>query len=246
MRNSHPLNWKRFPAGGGVETLLERHRRPIGGISSTFGGSYTLEAQKPPEAAKNGKNGKRKIAVLLAAVTAITFLLGGCDGKADSEAAQQKADYEAQTAIKQQIEDTPIPRGHGTLLDDTDNWVVVLCQNGEATVSIRAYMNFTIPYVAEDFMPVAQEAAEAAGVTLAEFRVQSYNTNKDGIVSGSFASWATEDGETGILADEVGTDLRSDGTTVDWNMTLEELYEYYSDFADIVDGMITEAGGNNG
>lgn len=177
----------------------------------------------------------------LLVVTGIIVSLCGCgaSGRKNTESEKQVTDYEAQTAIKKQIEDTPLPKGYFTLIDDVDSWVTVLCKDGEATVSIRAFMDYTIPYAAELFLPIAQEAAEAAGVTLARFDVNSYNTNKDGIVDKTWASWQTEDGSTGTF-----TDTTNGGTVVKPGWTIEQVYEYFSDYDGIVKDMITEAGGS--
>lgn len=173
---------------------------------------------------------------------AITASLAGCGASQQEkqEAAGQQADYEAQTAIKKQIEDTPLPAGYFTLIDDgADSWLTVTCKDGEAVVSIRAFMNYTIPYAAELFLPIAQEAAEAAGVTLLRFEANSYNTNKDGVVSETWASWQTTDGSTGTLTDSTGGE-----NDVKPGLTLEEVFEYYSDYDSIVKDMISEAGGS--
>ena len=181
---------------------------------------------------------KRLFSLLMCAGLALSLF--GC-GAAGGEDAESKAptDYETQAAIKKQIEDTPIPKGYATLLDDVDEWVTVLCKDGEATVSVRAFMDYTIPYTAELYLPIAQEAAEAAGVTLARFDVNSYNTNKDGIVAETWASWQTEDGSKGTFTDKAGGE-----TVVKPGWTLEEVYEYFSDYDGIVKDMITEAGGS--
>lgn len=64
--------------------------------------------------------------------------LGEVNSDHTSEEGQQATDYDAQKAIKQQLEDTALPKGFSTLLDD--DFVTLLCKDGEATV-------FAIPYV---------------------------------------------------------------------------------------------------
>lgn len=163
---------------------------------------------------------------------------GGVNTNHTSEKDQQTADYEAQKAIKQQLEDTALPKGFFVLLDD--DFVTVLCKDGEATVTVKASANFVIPYVAEKFLPIAQDAAEQAGVTISAFHVDSYNKNKDGVVDGTWASWQTEDGSTGVLTDDTsGTAIVKPG------LTIEQVYEYYSEYEDIVNDMIAEAGGGH-
>lgn len=183
---------------------------------------------------------KRLLCLLLTAAVAASLAGCGASKQDKQEAASQQADYEAQTAIKKQIEDTPIPAGYFTLIDDeAESWITVTCKDGEATVSIRAFMNYTIPYAAELFLPIAQEAAEAAGVKLARFDVNSYNTNKDGVVDGTWASWQTNDGSKGTLTDSTGGE-----NTVKPGLTLEEVFDYYADYDGIVKDMISEAGGS--
>lgn len=202
------------------------------------GGKHSLTAPKRPGTGR--RSTPKRLLFLLIATGLIISLCGcGASGSKDAESNKQATDYEAQTAIKKQIEDTPLPKGYFSLVDDVDSWVTVLCQDGEATVSIRAFMDYTIPNVAELFLPIAQEATESAGVTLKRFEVNSYNTNKDGVVSETWASWQTEDGSTGTF-----TDNTDGGNIVKPGWTIEQVYEYYSDFDGIVKDMITEAGGS--
>lgn len=147
-------------------------------------------------------------------------------------------DYEAQTAIEKQLEETTLPKGYSALLED--DFITVLCADGEATVTITASANFVIPYVAEVFLPAAQEAAEAEGVTLARFDVNSYVKMKDGIAEDTWASWQTKDGKTGTLTDDTEGEA-----IVKQGLTIEQLYEYYADYKEIVNTLISEAGGGN-
>lgn len=223
---------------GGGNTLLTARITPVEAILDHSEGKNTSETFKPHNAPIRGNKGKCKICVALCATMILALLLAGCSGsKTDPEKEQRQADYAAQTAIKQQLEDTPLPKGYGTLLDD-DNFITVLCSSGEATVTVKAFMPYTIPYVAEIFLPAAQTAAEDAGVTLARFDVSSYNTNKDGVVDGTFATWTCSDGETGNLATDVGG-----SNTAKAGLTIEGLYDYYADYKPIVQSMVEEAGG---
>lgn len=222
---------------GGGNTLLTADITPVEAVLDHSESKKTSEYIKPSNDPIRGNKGKRKICVALCAAMIFSLALAGCGSKVDPEKEQQQADYAAQTAIKQQLEDTPLPKGYGTLLDDGD-FFTVLCSNGEATVTVKAFMPYTIPYVAEIFLPAAQTAAEDAGVSLARFDVSSYNTNKDGMVDGTFATWTCEDGETGNLATDVGG-----SNTVKQGLTIAELYDYYADYKPIVQNMVEEAGG---
>lgn len=205
------------------------HERMFGG-----GVQPSLKANRPG----TGRRAGRKIALLCILSALMMLFLAGCSGGDTNKKDQQATDYEAQTAIKKQLEDTALPKGFAALLDD--DFITVLCKDRGATVTVKASANFAIPYVAEKFLPAAQEAAEAAGVTLAEFDVDSYNKNKDGVVDGTWASWHTKDGSTGTFTDQ------TDGETViekDW--TIEQLYEHFSDYEEIVQSMIAEAGGGH-
>lgn len=207
------------------------HERMFGG-----GVQPSLTTSKRPG---TGRRAGRKILSLGLVSIVLVTLLGGC-GKNTSSTAEisQQTDYEVQKKIEQQLEDTALPKGFAVLLED--DFVTVICKDGGATVTVKASANFAIPYVAEKFLPVAQEAVEAAGVTLSEFDVDSYNTNKDGIVDGTWASWHTKDGNTGIFTDQ------TDGkTVVEQGWTIEQLYDHFSDYEDIVNDMIAEAGGGH-
>ncbi len=182
----------------------------------------------------------KRLLCLLVSVGMLTALCG-C-GKSDNEnkgSSSQLTDYEIGEAIREQIEDAPIPKGYSSLLDQDKWWVMVSCEDGEAKVSIKARYYCTMPYVAELYFPIAKEAAEAAGMTLAEFGVSCYKKNEDGIVSSTFASWQTKDGIIGTYADGFW------GTAIP-NFTLEEFYEVYSDsdFKDVVRSLINNAGGS--
>lgn len=136
--------------------------------------------------------------------------------------------------------DTPIPKGYYKLLKDSsygDN-IVVLCIDGEATVTIVACAHFAIPYVADMYLTAAQDAAAEAGVTLARFSVDSYAKTSEGIADESWASWQTKDGKTGTLTDDTeGKAIVKPGLTV------EQVYEYYSDYKGILEMIVSEAGG---
>ena len=109
-------------------------------------------------------------------------------------------------------------------------------------MSVRAYYPYAIPYVAELYLPGAQEAAEAAGVALAGFDVSSYSTNLDGSIGQrSLARWETEDGITGVFVDMTQSDKE---VVFEQSWTIEQLFEYYADWDDFVKKLIIEAGGS--
>lgn len=61
-----------------------------------------------------------------------------------------------------------------------------------------------------------------------------------GIADETWASWQTKDGKLGTLTDDT-----EGGAIVKPGLTIEELYEYYADYKEIVDTMISDAGGGN-
>lgn len=206
------------------------HERMFGG-----GVQPSLKANRPG----TGRRAGRKIALLCVLSALMMLFLVGCSGGGSTnEKDQQDTDYEAQAAIEKQLEETALPKGYSALLED--DFITVLCTDGEATVTITASANFAIPYVAEVFLPTAQEAAEAAGVTLARFDVNSYVKMKDGIAEDTWSSWQTKDGKTGTLTDDTEGEA-----IVKQGLTIEQLYEYYADYKEIVNTLISEAGGGN-
>lgn len=184
----------------------------------------------------------KKVLCLMLAATMVLFANGcssggGTANTSNSAAAQQHADGEARKQIEEQLENHTLPKGFAGLLEDGD-FVTVLCTNGEAKVTVKAFANFAIPNVAEEYLPVAQDAAEAAEVTLSEFTVTSYNVNKDGVVEDTLSNWTTKDGNAGIL-----TDTTSGENIIKQGMTIEQLYEYYDGYKEIVEQVIAEGGG---
>lgn len=178
---------------------------------------------------------KRLLCLLI--VTGIFIALCGC-GDSGSKA---PTDYEIQTAIKEQIEETAIPKGYATLLTDSDDYLTVLVSDGEVTVMVKTFMSYTIPYTAEVWLPIAQQAAEDEGVSLSSFTV--YYSQKDGEGNTVIAQWETKDGDTGTLVDQIGLDLRCDDNTIKTGQTIDQLFEYYSEYDSIVNDMIVEGGG---
>ncbi len=180
----------------------------------------------------------KRLLCLLISVGMLMSLCGcGKSDNGDKGSSSQPTDYEIEEAIRKQIEDAPIPKGYSSLLDPDKWWVTVIYRDGEANVSIRARYVFTMPYVAELYFPIAQEAAEAAGVTLARLDVKSYRENEDGIVDASFVNWRTKDGITGIYSDGFFD-------TVIPSLTLEEFYEACAEEEDMVRTLINKAGGS--
>lgn len=157
----------------------------------------------------------------------ILSLFGCSGGKNHGLTEQQKTDYDTQKTIQEQVESAQIPKGYSSLLAD-GGFVTVLCRDGETTVTINVFKPYTIPYIAEVFLPTAQEAATAAGTTLSTFSVNSSDKDQD-----AFASWSTSDGEKGTL-----TDNTSGENVVKMGLTIEQLYEEYSDYQSNVSTLI--------
>lgn len=157
------------------------------------------------------------------------------------EAVNQEADYEMQTAIKTQIEETAIPQGYYTLLIDGDDYLTVTVSDGEATVTVKTLINYTIPYTAEVWLPIAQQAAEDAGATLSRFTVYFSTKTADGETY--LAQWATTNGETGILVDQIGLDLKCDTEARKPGYSIDNLFDYYAEWDETVNNMIVGGGG---
>lgn len=203
-----------------------------------FGGgtSPTIELKRPGTGRRDFK--KRLCTAFIISATILSLCACG-KSEEDKEKEQQAADYDTAKAIEQQIEETPIPKGFSGLLEQGD-FVTVLCSNGEATVTITARSAYSIPYVAEEFLPVVQQAIEDAEVSLKRFDVNSHVMTTKGIADDTFASWQTKDGITGTFTDDT-----QGKSVVKTDFTIDDLYEYFTGYEELVQTLIEEAGGGN-
>ena len=178
----------------------------------------------------------RKVLCLL--LLSCFLLFAGCAGEGAQPNSSGNAAVDAATAtkIKQELEETPIPKGYSALLDE--DFLTVTCIEGNAIVQIRAFMPYTIPYVADIFLPAAQAAADKEGVTLSEFSVSSYMRNNDGIIKETLSNWSTKDGSSGTLTDQSSGDI-----VIKTDFTITDMYEYYSNFHSVIQDMVEELGG---
>lgn len=118
------------------------------------------------------------------------------------------------------------------ILDEVEKPITVLITNEEAHVTIRAFLDFCIPAVAEELVPVAMEALEENGVTLDRISVTYYRTNHDGVVDGSLVDWTTKDGENGTFTSEPDNLMKP-------GCAIADLLEYYADDQKMVDKLKT-------
>lgn len=200
------------------------------------GTNLPIEVKRPG----TGRRGFKKRLCAAFIVSVAVFSLCAC-GKSeeDKEKEQQAADYDTAKTIEQQIEETPLPKGFSGLLEQGD-FVTVSCSDGEATVTITARSAYSIPYVAEEFLPAVQQAIEDAGVSLKRLDINSHVMTTDGIADDTFASWQTEDGVAGTFTDDTQGE-----SVVETDFTIDDLYEYFTGYEELVQTLIEEAGGGN-
>lgn len=94
--------------------------------------------------------------------------------------------------------------------------------------------------MAEEFLPAVQQAIEDAGVSLKRLDINSHVMTTDGIADDTFASWQTEDGVTGTFTDDT-----QEESVVETDFTIDDLYEYFTGYEELVQTLIEEAGGGN-
>ena len=208
-------------------------------IEQIFGGGGTnlpIEVKRPGTGRRGFK--KRLCAAFIVSVAVLSLCACG-KSEEDKEKEQQAADYDTAKTIEQQIEETPLPKGFSGLLEQGD-FVTVSCSDGEATVTITARSAYSIPYVAEEFLPAVQQAIEDAGVSLKRLDINSHVMTTHGIADDTFASWQTEDGVTGTFTDDT-----QEESVVETDFTIDDLYEYFTGYEELVQTLIEEAGGGN-
>ncbi len=179
---------------------------------------------------------KRLKALTLIAVCASLISVCACgssseDAGAAAQETEETSDLEAtlnmNRDIKTYIEDNT-PADLNPLL--ASDWLTVYVGSDSVDVTIRTLFDYAIPYVAEDMIPVAQEALEESGATLGTFTVNSYEEDSSGTISGTLTNWHTSDWESGIFVSA------ADGTTIS-NETIDDLLEYYADYEDLIQSL---------
>lgn len=94
--------------------------------------------------------------------------------------------------------------------------------------------------MAEEFLPAVQQAIEDADVSLKRLDINSHVMTTEGIADDTFASWQTEDGVTGTFTDDTQGE-----SIVETGYTIDDLYEYFAGYEELVQTLIEEAGGGN-
>ncbi len=104
-----------------------------------------------------------------------------------------------------------------------EDWLTVELEESNATITVRAYAYYAIPYVAEEMISILEELTERYEVTIGSLTVTSYLTSDGEIFAGSQSAWVTTDLENGTYYSEADH-------VVETEMTVEELLAYYSDW----------------
>lgn len=157
-----------------------------------------------------------------------SLLMTGCNQSGgDAESGLNYSEQsEIRTSVMEYIENN-IPSDLIFLL--SDDWLFVFVTSDEkidVTIETYSTMDYLVPYVAKDVVPVVKEAVEQSGLPLDSLRIQTYiNTDAPDSVRQTVTTWKTEDFETGLFVSE--NNVRS-------SVTIDELLEEYADYADIV------------
>lgn len=172
---------------------------------------------------------KKIVCYALAATMLLT--MNGCSGGTAHSAlstSEVGPAVDADETVREYIE-ANLPEDIYVLLAE-DSYLSVLEVNGEIDITVNASSDFAIPYVAQEALPLAQEAIADAGATLGSFQAQHFRENGNGIIDGSMTNWRTRDGEKGTFVSE------PDGVTRP-GMTIDDLLEYYADYDELVQDM---------
>lgn len=122
-----------------------------------------------------------------------------------------------------------IRRKASGLLHEDENSVLVAVADGTIAVSVRTYEEFLIPAAAEYAVEVTMAVTKRSELPFSRLHSRIYdNDEKGGIAVGSMVGWTTEDLETGKFISKPG------GIEEDL-VTLEYLYEDYSDYWELIE-----------
>lgn len=167
--------------------------------------------------------------LLLPLLLISVLAMAGCQSK---ESKEFDAKYEKEKSIETYIEDHTYINFR--MLDMDKNWVIVLLNDdGKADVTIRAYMPYYIPYVAEEITPIVQEALKENDTEIGEFSVDAYMDNNQGVVDNTMAGWTTKNWLTGIFVED-----KKEGPVILQDVTIQDLYDYYADYADLIQDIL--------
>ncbi len=140
---------------------------------------------------------KKKTARLAAMLLAV-LLLAGCGG--GQEPAQSAEPEDHRETLEAAVLESMDAAAYETVEE-----VRVTVFDGEYKVSIRTYLGdgTYFPAVIEQTAGPVFDKAEELGITLGEYQVMEYTKTNSGDMLG-LISWKSEDGVTGIYADDSG------------------------------------------
>ncbi|MCM1299233.1 MAG: hypothetical protein NC203_05615 [Firmicutes bacterium] len=118
------------------------------------------------------------------------------------------------------------------LLHEDENAVAVSAAGGSIAVNIRTYEEFLIPAAAEYAYELIIPIAERSELPFGRLNANVYDSDeKGGIVQETMVGWTTLDGATGTFTSKPeGIDKAE--------MTLEELYEKYGGYKELIEKAI--------
>lgn len=213
--------------GGGVNTPPDSHRAAREGRTEPVEGKYTTDVKNAAQGRTEANTRGRKIMARLTCGTlaaAMLLTVAGCSGSKTDNSLADKLDTE--DAIEAYITER-VSEGCWNILYE-ENPISCLIVSEQANVTIRTSSDFCIPSAAEELLPIVTEALAENDTTLGKVSVTYYRTNSSGVVDGSMVDWTTRDGEKGTFASE------PDNTT-QTGYTVEDLQEYYKDYAELVE-----------
>lgn len=181
---------------------------------------------------------KRHFFVVLTMLIILTIILVGCEKKNSSSGETIKKNLDAAKTIQDYLDNHIMPELTPMLVDAEDKPLTVGVSNGKkASITVRVFAPYYIPYVAEKFIPVAQEAIKEADVELEELSLRYYMSNNFGAIDGTMTNWKTTNWEKGTFFIE-GKEGKKDAE-VRMNTTIGELFDYYAEYDELVQKILS-------
>lgn len=115
------------------------------------------------------------------------------------------------------------------LFHEDDMALLVSTAGGSIAVTVRTYEEFLLPAAAEFAYEAIMPIAERSELPFSRINVMVYdNDEKGGIVQETMVGWTTSDGETGTFNSKIEA-------LSDLPMTIEELYDKYGEYEELIE-----------